>query len=203
MIDRLLRGKEDALIARQWNGSGPRVRKAAPEDVAVLEKLVSDSVLGLAGADYSPQQLASGLRHIFGIDSRLIEDGTYYVVEAEGRLVACGGWSRRRTLFGGDQYADRADDLLDPRTEAARIRAFFVHPGWARRGLGWLLLSECEAAAQRSGFTRLELMATLTGVPLYLRAGFRTATPVDLELPDGVRFPLVRMEKELRATSPG
>ncbi len=176
---------------------GLEVRKAIPEDIAVLNELVRESVLGLGAADYSSEQLASALRYLFGIDSRLVEDGTYYVVEAEKRPVASGGWSRRRTLFGGDQYAARADDLLDPQTEPARIRAFFVHPDWARRGLGRLLLLECEGAASRSGFRRLELMATLTGVPLYERTGFRIVTTLDLELPDGVRFPLTRMGKEL------
>jgi GNAT superfamily N-acetyltransferase len=176
---------------------GFQVRKAIPEDIAVLNELVRESVLGLGAADYSPEQLASALRYLFGIDSRLVEDGTYYVVEAGKRPVASGGWSRRRTLFGGDQYAARADDLLDPQTEPARVRAFFVHPDWARRGLGRLLLLECEGAASRSGFHRLELMATLTGVPLYGRAGFRILTTLELELPDGVRFPLARMVKEI------
>jgi len=159
--------------------------------------LIRDSVLGLGSADYSPQQLSSALSHLFGVDSRLIEDGTYYVVEAEGRPVACGGWSRRRTLFGGDQYSDRSDDGLDPRTEAARIRAFFVHPDWARRGLARLLLEHCERAARASGFRRLELMATLTGIPLYERDGFRIVERQELELPDGVRFPLARMTRDL------
>jgi GNAT superfamily N-acetyltransferase len=173
------------------------VRAAVPGDVEVLNALVRASVLGLSGADYSPEQLESALRHLFGIDTRLIEDGTYFVVEAEGRPVACGGWSRRRTLFGGDQYSDRSDDSLDPRTEPARIRAYFVHPDWARRGVGRLLLGECERAARASGFLRLELMATRTGQPFYARAGFRVLERVEIELPDGVRFPLARMTRDL------
>ena len=116
------------------------IRAAVAADVESLEALIRDSVLGLSGGDYSPAQLASALRHVFGIDTRLIADGTYFVVEDRGRPVACGGWSRRRTLFGGDRYADRSDDRLDPETEAARIRAFFVHPDWARKGVGRLLL---------------------------------------------------------------
>ena len=127
----------------------------------------------------------------------MIEDGTYYVVEAEGRAAACGGWSRRRTLFGGDQYSHRVDDRLDPKTEAARIRAFFVHPDWARRGVARLLLRECERSAGASGFRRLELMATLTGLPFYEREGFTVLERQELELPDGVRFPLVRMTRDL------
>jgi GNAT superfamily N-acetyltransferase len=171
-------------------------------DVATLSNLIRDSVLGLSGSDYSPEQLESALRHLFGVDTRLIDDGTYYVVEKEGRLVACGGWSRRRTLFGGDQYADRSDDRLDPETDAARIRAFFVHPDHARRGIGRRLLKECERAAREQGFRRMELMATLTGIPLYERSGFRVLEPLDLELPDGVKFPLARMAMELLSPSP-
>ena len=109
------------------------LRPARLSEVEALNLLLRESVLGLSSEDYSPEQLESALQHLFGIDTRLIEDGTYYVVEEEGRPVACGGWSRRRTLFGGDQYADRSDEQLDPRTEAARIRAFFVHPDWARK----------------------------------------------------------------------
>ena len=180
----------------------PRLRAAVLEDVEVLTALIRDSVLGLGSADYSREQLASALTHLFGVDTRLIEDGTYYVVEAEGRPVACGGWSRRRTLFGGDQYSDRSDDRLDPGTEAARIRAFFVHPDWARRGLARLLLEECEKAARAGGFRRLELMATLTGVPLYERHGFRVLERSEIDLPDGVRFPLVRMSRDLSSPSP-
>jgi len=176
---------------------GLAIRAALPADVEVLEALIRDSVLGLSGGDYSPEQLASALRHVFGIDTRLIDDGTYFVVEARSRPVACGGWSRRRTLFGGDRYADRSDDRLDPETEPARIRAFFVHPDWARKGVGRLLLQECERAAAANGFRRLELMATLTGIAFYQRAGFSLRERHDLELPDGVRFPLARMTRSL------
>lgn len=170
-----------------------------PADVEVLEALIRDSVVGLSSGDYSPEQLASALRHVFGIDTRLIEDGTYFVVEEQRRAIACGGWSRRRTLFGGDRYADRSDDRLDPETEAARIRAFFVHPDHARRGVGRMLLRECERAARASGFRRLELMATLTGIGFYEREGFTLHERHELELPDGVRFPLARMTRALRA----
>ncbi len=176
---------------------GLRIRAAVPEDAEVLAVLIRDSALRLGRADYSPEQLASALSHLFGVDSRLIEDGTYYVIEAGGQPVACGGWSRRRTLFGGDQYSGRSDDRLDPRTEAARIRAFFVHPAWARRGLARLLLEHCERAARAGGFRRLELMATLTGIPLYEHEGFRIVERQELELPDGVRFPLARMTRDL------
>ena len=177
-------------------GSGS-IRKARLDDVDALNVLVRNSVVGLSSEDYSPEQLESALRHLFGIDTRLIEDGTYYVIEEDGRCVACGGWSRRRTLFGGDQYTGRSDDRLDPRTEAARIRAFFVHPDWARRGIATRLLVECARAARAAGFRRLELMSTLPGKPFYLREGFHALESVDLELPDGVLFPLIRMTRDL------
>jgi GNAT superfamily N-acetyltransferase len=173
------------------------IRAALPADVGVLEALIRDSVLGLSGGDYSPVELASALEHVFGIDTRLIDDGTYFVVEDNGRPIACGGWSRRRTLFGGDRYADRSDDRLDPETEAARIRAFFVHPDWARKGVGRMLLKECERAAAAGGFHRLELMATLTGIAFYEREGFSLLERHDLDLPDGVRFRLARMTRDL------
>jgi GNAT superfamily N-acetyltransferase len=175
----------------------PKLRAATLADVGALNALLRESVLGLSGGDYSPEQLESALQHLFGIDTRLIEDGTYFVVEEAGRPIACGGWSRRRTLFGGDQYADRSDDRLDPETEAARIRAFFVHPDWARKGVASRLLDECARAARAAGFRRLELMSTLPGKPLYARRGFRALEDVDLELPGGVRFPLTRMSRDL------
>ena len=176
---------------------GLDIRAAVPAEVDRLEALIRDSVLGLSGAEYSPEQLASALRHLFGVDTRLIDDETYFVVEDRRRPVACGGWSRRRTLFGGDRYADRSDDRLDPETEAACIRAFFVHPDWARRGVGRMLLRECEKAARASGFRRLELMATLTGIAFYEREGFAVLDRQEILLPDGVRFPLARMAQDL------
>jgi GNAT superfamily N-acetyltransferase len=177
--------------------SGPRLRLAALSDVEPLERVIEASVYGLGASTYTREQLESAMVHVFGVDTRLIEDGTYYAVEVEAGLVACGGWSRRRTLFGGDRYAVRSDERLDPAREAARIRAFFVHPAAARRGIGRMILDECERAARMEGFRRLELMATLSGIPLYERGGFRRAEETELEFPDGVRFPLVRMEKFL------
>ena len=180
--------------------SDPLLRPAALADVGPLNVLIRESVLGLSSKDYSREQLESALRHLFGIDTRLIEDQTYYVVEEEGQPIACGGWSRRRTLFGGDQYANRSDNRLDPASEAARIRAFFVHPGWARHGIATRLLEECARAARADGFRSLELMSTLPGRPFYARHGFRALEPVDLKLPDGVLFPLVRMSRDLAGT---
>ena len=179
------------------------LRTARLSEVDALNDLVRESVLGLSLADYSPEQLESSMRHLFGIDTNLIEDGTYYVIEEDGRAIACGGWSRRRTLFGGDQYADRSDDRLDPATEAARIRAFFVHPSQARRGLASLILEECARAAAAAGFRRLELMSTLPGEPFYARRGFRVLERVTLTLRDGIPFPLIRMECNLPPLPPG
>ncbi len=179
--------------------AAPGIRRAGPGDVLSLTALLRASVLGLGNAEYSPRQLESALTHVFGVDTRLIADGTYFVVEEGAKPAACGGWSRRRTLYGGDQSAGRSDDRLDPAIEPARIRAFFVHPDHARRGLGRRLLDFCEDAARREGFQSMELMATLSGVPLYERCGYARVEAVDLELPDGVHFPLVRMSRSLPA----
>ena len=185
------------IVAREYCVSDFSLRLATLSDVDDLNDLVRRSVRGLSSRDYTSAQLESGVRHLFGIDTRLIKDETYYVVEEEGRPVACGGWSQRRTLFGGDQYADRSDSRLDPKTEAAKIRAFFVHPDFARRGLASRLLDACERAASAAGFRRLELMSTLPGLPFYARHGFEAHEPVERELPDGVRLQFVRMSKEI------
>lgn len=175
-------------------------RLATPEDVAQLNELVALSVRRLSAGYYTPGQIRSSLQYMFGIDTQLVRDGTYYVVEQGRQLVGCGGWSKRRTLFGGDQAKDAADPLLDPRHEAARIRAFFVHPDWARQGIGRRIIGVCEAAARQAGFQRLELAATLPGEPLYAALGYVARTRFDLSLPDGEQLPLVRMDKPL--TSP-
>lgn len=169
------------------------VRPATPTDEPALGVLIPLSVRALSRGEYSEAQIESALRHVFGVDTQLIADGTYFVAEEEGTLVGCGGWSRRRTLYGGDQMKQGEDPLLDPRTDAARIRAFYVHPGWARRGVGSALLEACFAAAREEGFRRLELRATLPGVPLYRALGFEVAERVEAVLPDGVTIPFVRM----------
>ena len=151
------------------------------------------------GGDYSAQQLESALRHVFGVDAELLQDGTYFVIEAEGAFLAAGGWSRRRTLFGGDaSVAGRVQGpLLDPARDAARIRAFFVDPAHSRQGLGHALFVACHDAARAHGFGRLELAATLTGIKLYAREGFVACEPIDIALPDGLRFPVLRMERPI------
>ena len=151
------------------------IRKATEQDVPVLRELIDASVRGLQSADYSPTQIESALASVYGVDSQLIADGTYFVVELgepENKIVACGGWSRRKTLYGGDHWTGREDSLLKPEEDAAKIRAFFVHPDWVRRGIGTILLDACERAALVAGFRRLEMGATLSGVPLYAARGY-------------------------------
>ncbi|HEV2749829.1 MAG TPA: GNAT family N-acetyltransferase [Gemmatimonadales bacterium] len=173
------------------------LRLAAPHDVPALADLIRVSVRELSHGYYSSEQIESAIRHVFGPDTQLIADQTYYVIAAGRALAAAGGWSRRRHLYGGDQMRGAEDPLLDPATEAARIRAFFVHPSWARRGLGRRLFEHCAAAAAQAGFRTLELMATLPGVPLYKALGFAECERVTPTLADGVPFPVVRMARSI------
>jgi GNAT superfamily N-acetyltransferase len=173
------------------------VRVATDADVPALRMLIAASVRGLSVGYYTREQAESALVHVFGPDTQLISDGTYYVVEAGAELVAAGGWSRRRTLYGGDQTKSGADPALDPSAEPARIRAFFVHPAWARRGLGRLLFEHCLSAARAAGFRELTLVATLPGVPLYQALGFVAQESFAVPMPDGVELPVVRMIREI------
>ena len=173
------------------------LRLARPDDVETLEMLIDDSVRGLGEAYYTPAEIDAGLRHVFGVDTQLVDDGTYFVIEHRAVAVACGGWSGRRTLFGGDQHKSEPDTRLDPRTDAARIRAFFVHPAHARRGLGRRLYEACANAARAEGFSSFELMATLPGVPLYVALGFEPLEPVAVPTPVGVPLPCVRMRRAI------
>ena len=175
------------------------LRQAVPADIPRLREIIEASVRGLQAQDYSPAQIEGALTSVYGVDTRLIADGTYFVVEVENQIAACGGWSKRRTLYGGDQYAAREDSLLDPRHEAAKIRAFFVHPNWARQGLGTLILEACEKAAIQAGFTRLEMGATLSGVPFYRAKGYVELEKQKVPLADGETLPIVRMAKEVRS----
>ncbi len=177
-----------------------RIRLAETRDIPSLRKLIEASVRGLQAGDYSAEQLEGALRTVYGVDTQLIADGTYFAAEqtdASGAplLVGCGGWSKRKTLFGGDQFAGREDSLLDPATDAAKIRAFFVHPAFARRGIGTLILEACEAAAEKAGFRRLEMGATLTGVPFYRSKGYVELEAVEAPLGNGLTLPIVRMGK--------
>jgi GNAT superfamily N-acetyltransferase len=173
------------------------LRLATPDDVPALTLLIEASVRGLQAGDYTPAQIDGALASVFGVDTQLVADGTYFVVEEDGAIAACGGWSRRRTLYGGDQWVAREDSALDPKVDAAKIRAFFVHPRWVRRGIGTLLLDACEAAALAAGFTRLEMGATLTGVPLYAARGYVAREAQSVLLANGEALPIVRMEKTI------
>jgi len=177
------------------------LRIAVMEDVAALRALIDASVRGLQTEDYSPRQIEGALASVYGVDTQLIADGTYFAVENRETvppvIVGCGGWSRRKTLFGGDQWRGREDALLNPAEDAAKIRAFFVHPHHVRRGIGTLILEACEEAATAEGFRRLEMGATLTGVPLYLAHGYIEIEPQEVPLANGEGLPIIRMEKKI------
>ena len=174
-----------------------RIRRALLTEAPALNALMATSAAELSRGYYTTAQIDSLIRYVFGVDTQLLIDGTYYVIERDERLVACGGWSRRRTLFGGDQAKDTSDPLLDAATEAARIRAFFVHPACARQGLGRRLLVHCEDAARAAGFLRTELMATLPGAPLYRALGYEPLESVTHHLPDGLSAEFLRMGRTL------
>lgn len=177
------------------------LRRARIEDVPALTRLMEQSIRTLQAKDYSSEQIESGLRFVYGIDTLLIQDGTYLVAQNDGDLIGCGGWSRRRMLYGGNQRRDTGDgsdaEILDPATDAARIRAFFIHPAWARRGIGRMLLEASEQAARAEGFRRFELVATNTGLHLYTTCGYTVAEPVSTVLPDGVTYSGYRMTKSV------
>ena len=174
------------------------LRKATLADRAAIEQLIVESARGLSREDYSEQQIEGAIRTVFGVDSDLILDGTYFVADDEGELIGCGGWSKRKTLFGGDQYATRDAGELDPRTDPAKIRAFFVHPGHARQGIARAILDRCEAEAKAAGFQSLELMSTLPGIKLYEACGYRGDDRVKLDVGEGADIELAPMRKELR-----
>lgn len=187
------------------------LRLAVPEDVPPLRELIDKSVRGLQTLDYTPVQIEGALQTVFGVDSQLIADGTYIVAEAarnplaradaarepsELIIVGCGGWSKRKTLYGSDHWTGREDDLLDPLCDAAKIRAFFIHPDWARRGVGSLILKACEDAARSAGFTRYEMGATLTGAKLFSVKGYAAVKPISIPLANGETLPVIHMEKQ-------
>ncbi len=178
-----------------------RLRKAVAADAPQLQEVIEASVRGLQAADYSPAQIEGALKSVYGVDSQLIADGTYFVVElaepdnGQILIIGCGGWSKRKTLYGGDQYAEREDSLLDPSRDAAKIRAFFVHPKWARQGIGTMILEACENAATEAGFARFEMGATLSGVPFYRVRGYVAVENQSAPLSNGEMLPIVRMMK--------
>lgn len=172
------------------------------EDAASLRKLIAHSVRVLESPDYSRDQIEGSLEGTQGVDTRLIADGTYYVAEAiegsgEPLLVGCGGWSQRKTPYGSDSRADRQDELLDPAVDAAKIRAFFVHPEWTRRGIATQILEACEQAGCAAGFRRFEMTATLTGLRMYLARGYAEVERTLIPLPNGVSYPVVKLSKTI------
>jgi len=177
------------------------IRQATMADLPALREVMDAAISELQKGFLTEEQIESS-RTIMGLDTQLVKDGTYYVVEADGQIAGCGGWSRRATLYGGDHTAGRDAHLLDPDSDAARVRAMYTAPAFARRGVGWLILEECERAAAAEGFTRLQLMGTMSGLPLYRKFGF-----VEVErLPDartgdtssGAPVPCARMERPVR-----
>ena len=189
---------------------GFQIRPAVPADVPILCALIDASVRRLQAQDYTSAQIESALRTVFGVDSQLIADGTYLLAEtipslhsggnekpgvSKSTIVACGGWSKRKTLYGGDGWKNRQDDLLDPRIDAAKIRAFFVHPDWARRGIGTMVLDACEAAARAAGFERFEMGATLTGVKLFQQRGYVAVERLEVPLEGSITLPVIHMTK--------
>ena len=172
-----------------------RLRKATLADVPAIGPLIATSARILGASDYTGEQIEAALLGVWGVDTEIIRDGTYFVGEVDNELVLCGGWSRRATLFGGDAYDRRESRLLDLRTEAARIRAFFVHPNWARRGLGSRLLAFCEREARAAGFGVAELVATLPGERLYARHGYVATGRRSDTLPGSVSIDSVQMRR--------
>ena len=176
------------------------IRLATAADTPALRELIDQSVRVLQREDYSAEQLEAALGTAYGVDTQLIADETYYIVEAVGAagetvLAACGGWSMRKTLYGSDHGPYRDNAMLDPGRDAAKIRAFFVHPEWTRRGIASLILKTCEDAAYARGFRRFEMGATLTGVPMYAARGYAKGEQIEVPLPNGMSLTVVRMGK--------
>jgi len=177
----------------------PTLRNATLADVPALSALIARSARGLSAADYRSEQIEGALRGAFGVDTQLLADETYFVVEDAGQIVGCGGWSFRATLFGGDARAGRDASTLDPKTQAAKIRAFFVDPDHARRGIGSMLLDRCEEEARAHGYARVELMATLPGVKLYAARGYAGSAQVQFDVGSGEQIEFIPMHKNLLA----
>ena len=168
------------------------------DDAPALEELIPLSVRTLQAAHYSPAQMEAALGPVFGVDRQLIADGTYFVAEHEGQIIGGGGWSKRKAVFGGDSVRAGADELIDPAREPARIRAFFIHPDWARRGIGSAILAACESAIIAAGFPNAELVATLAGEPLYAAFAYGVVERYEVPLPGGLTLPVVKMRKQLQ-----
>lgn len=173
------------------------VRRATLDDREAISRLIEESARRLSREHYADAQIEAAIASVFGVDTTLIEDGTYFVAEQDGTLIGCGGWSKRKTLFGGDQFSDRDTAMIDPASEPSRIRAFFVHPEHARKGVARAILSVCEREAKAHGFRALELLSTLPGIKFYEANGYSATGDFDLELPSGVKLEFVPMRKQL------
>lgn len=174
------------------------IRKATADDIDELSGLIAASVRGLAKGIYDERQIELSIKSVFGVDTELIADGTYFVAESDGRIAGCGGWSKRKTLYGASGYSDSRDpEMLDPIADAAKIRAFFIHPDFSRHGIGSAILKACEAEAKEHGFSAAEMMSTLPGVPLYSAHGYNGNERVQVPVGEGVSIECIRMSKEL------
>lgn len=173
------------------------MRLAREDDCVAMESLITLSTRRLLSRHYTEEQLDAALGPVFGVDRQLIRDGTYFAIERDGVVIACGGWSRRRAVYGGDRDRTGEDAELDPTRDAARLRAFFVHPDWERRGLGRSLLAASEEAIRAAGFEAIELVATLAGEPLYAAHGYVVAARYDPPMSGGLTLPVVRMTRKL------
>jgi len=181
------------------------LRPAQPEDIPRLNTLVRESADKLSRGFYTGTQIQSLNEYVFSVDSEIVSDKTYYLIEINNKFAACGGWSRRKNLFGGDQAATRIPGFLDPTKDAAKIRAFFIYPDYERKGLGSKLMRHCEQEASKAGFSALELMSTMPGVPFYERHGFMPMNDAhhNLAMPDGVSADFLPMRKGLPAKLEG
>jgi N-acetylglutamate synthase-like GNAT family acetyltransferase len=178
------------------------IRPATLSEIPALQALIATSARQLQTNEYTPEQIEAALGTVYGVDTVLVEEGTYFVAVSDSNpadFAGCGGWSKHKTLFGGDHWTSRDDELLDPATDAAKVRAFFVNPIWARRGVGTALLDACEAAAREAGFRRAEMGATLTGVKLFSAHGYRAEERISIPVGDNTFIDVVRMEKPLTA----
>lgn len=173
------------------------IRRANADDISAISTLIAESVRGLGKGYYTGEQIELSINSVFGVDVELIADGTYFVAEIDSKIIGCGGWSKRRTLYGASVYEHSRDsEMLDPDHDAAKIRPFFVHPSEARQGIGRAILDMCETEMKSSGFVRAEMMATLPGVPLYSACGYVRAESVAVPLGIGVSIECVRMTKD-------